>query len=333
MSSTLYNAMDALKHKMMAERGLAETSAQAYIRHLVDMNDGPFRTLSFLHDVKAVVEKLAEKSLSVRRTHYAAAHAALSTQKSPKAVSLTARYKTLLTDNGTAIAAAAPAEGEMTEKEKAKWMNWPDIIKRRNELAKSINAYSKWSEVVPYLLLCLYTKIEPRRNKDWMKMKLAKYKGDMDLTKADNNYNYYDMPKKRFIFNNYKTAKRYGQQIIAVPESLDNDIMLALASHPYGLDFLKSDADVAMLTLLVGSDGKEVSDGFILKALKAALGKPIGSSMLRHIYLSHKYGATVGAVLKETTASAKAMGHSITEQRRYLRAAAAGAGSDNITHE
>ena len=52
----------------------------------------------------------------------------------------------------------------------------------------------------------------------------------------------------------------------------------------------------------------------ITRILNKIFGKKVGSSMLRHIYLSSKYNIT------EMKEDADAMGHSTKEQKDYLKA-------------
>jgi len=44
--------------------------------------------------------------------------------------------------------------------------------------------------------------------------------------------------------------------------------------------------------------------------------KPVSTSLLRHIYLSHKYG---NINLKEMKEDAEKMGHSVAEQMKYVK--------------
>jgi hypothetical protein len=332
---TLMTAMEKLRTDMMSVRGISENTANQYMRHLERLNgDMPFRTLAFLHDPEKVKATLADKSPMVRRTHYAAAHAALSVKKSPQAIKLTRLYKSLMDDNNKDIAAAAPAEGEPTAKEAENWMSWDDIIKRRDEIGKDIADWTGWTR---YLLLCLFTMTEPRRNKDYLRMTVVGGKNTtVDATKFSSEHNYCDINRKRFIFNTYKTAKTYGQQIIDIPPPLLDIIKMYMTFHPGTLaGFGGADVDAWSMPLLSGPavSGQTLREDFITRHLNAALGKKIGCSMLRHIYLSTKF-STVAKIMKDSTATAAAMGHSTATQRGYLRVvAAAGAGSDNITHE
>lgn len=63
------------------------------------------------------------------------------------------------------------------------------------------------------LIFALYTLIPPRRL-DYSNMKIS-YTGTYDT-----NGNYYDFVNKKFIFNDYKTKRHYGQIIADIPSSL-----------------------------------------------------------------------------------------------------------------
>ena len=67
--------------------------------------------------------------------------------------------------------------------------------------------------------------------------------------------------------------------------------------------------------LLVNNDGSPLpSVNSITRLLNRAFGKNIGSSMLRHIYLTSKYKD----VNKEMAKDANAMAHSSAEQKNYI---------------
>lgn len=325
--------MTKLRADMITARGLAESSADLYMRCLTTLAGGSFRTLAFLVDVPAVEAKIADKALTTRKSYYAAAFAALSTKKTPQYVALARRYKALLDGNAEAIVAAAPAEGTKTAREAAAWMDWPDVLAARDALpgrtllAGKTRSFSapEWLQITQYMLLCLYTMIEPRRVKDFQHMVVLPKKAPVPLgyTITDVSLNVLDMPMRRFVFNNYKTAKTYGQQIVAIPDELMTVLAAWWRHHP----LKRSGVPVLEPPLIVDVDGVQPgSDNYICRMLNKALGRKISVSMLRHIYLSHRFGP----MLEETAEAAAAMGHSTATQRTYIRA---GAGDDKISHE
>jgi hypothetical protein len=66
------------------------------------------------------------------------------------------------------------------------------------------------------------------------------------------------------------------------------------------------------MRFLVNADGSALASvNSITRILNKVFGKHIGSSMLRHIYITHKYGDTK----KEMEKDAAAMGHTVAEQQ------------------
>ena len=113
----------------------------------------------------------------------------------------------------------------------------------------------------------------------------------------------------QFVLNDYKTSKRYAEKRIDVPADLSKIIKIWLKHNTSGY-FLVSPKDIT----------KPMSSNEITKALQRISaekfdGKRIGSSMLRHIYLSHKYSD----VLKQKQADADKMGHSVAQQNDYVK--------------
>jgi hypothetical protein len=66
----------------------------------------------------------------------------------------------------------------------------------------------------------------------------------------------------------------------------------------------------------VASDGEPiVAVNAITRVLNKVFGKKVGSSLLRHIYLSSKYGDTLAEMKKDSAA----MGHSLEVQKTYIK--------------
>ena len=65
---------------------------------------------------------------------------------------------------------------------------------------------------------------------------------------SDDKFNYLDMDKQQFIFNNYKTQGKYSSVVIKIEDELMQVISLYLSNHPeksklknktYNIHFLK----------------------------------------------------------------------------------------------
>ena len=144
-------------------------------------------------------------------------------------------------------------------------------------------------------------------------MKSFKDYVEMFITKSpqtDETKNYYDIKKNQFIFNVYKTSKKDGKLIIDIPEELTKNLKLYLKYHP-----LKSEIDNNLVPLLVFYNKKPLKDNSITRIWNKIFDKKIGSSMLRHIYLSSKYAP----ILEEQKQDSIMMSHNLQTQKDYIK--------------
>jgi integrase len=150
------------------------------------------------------------------------------------------------------------------------------------------------SKIQDYIIVCLVSGIfiSPRRSKDWTDFKIRK------STDAD-NYLY----KNQFVFNNYKTSKTYGQQVVQCPKELLTILKKWISVNP--TDYLLFDSKFHQLT----------SPQFTHK-LNNIFGKGVGSSQMRKTYLSDKFGSIhdTEADMKKT---ASEMGTSSETMKEY----------------
>jgi hypothetical protein len=130
------------------------------------------------------------------------------------------------------------------------------------------------------------------------------------------DFNYLDFAgtaaPARFVFNKYKTAKKHGQQMIDVPAELASVLSLYLKHNPLRPAGRKKTFEYPFL---VNANGEQLTAvNAITRLLNKVFGKKVGSSLLRHIYLSSKYN------IDEMKDDAEKMGHTVSTQRDYLRA-------------
>lgn len=163
---------------------------------------------------------------------------------------------------------------------------------------KSALDMSDLQKIQNYILLALTGGIyqAPRRSLDF----LIKYK-DYD----SNTDNYVDMKKKVFFFNNYKTVKSNGPQTIEIVKPLLAILKKWISVLPETQDYLLFDVK-----------GGALQPSQITHRLNNIFGKPISTSMLRHVYLTSKF-ANVN--LKDLTDTATAMGNSPMVALEYVK--------------
>lgn len=197
---------------------------------------------------------------------------------------------------------------EYNEKQKANLMTLKEIEQKRVDLIKGLNTFTtreNYDKLLNHLILSLYTMTPPRRNLDYFKMEIAKNPSEIEDGK---NYLLWTRKAKQFVFQEYKTAKKYGKEVIPIPEGLS-----------YVIDFyLKHREKIALSSkqfLVKYGDLDLENSNEITRRLNNVLGKKIGASMLRHIYLTETLGDTV-AKMEELATD---MGHSVSQQRDYIK--------------
>jgi integrase len=307
-----------LAKQLVTERKVAESTANAYVKVLYALNDKkPFKNLTFLKATDAIDKRIAEYAESTQRAVVASIVSVLSLFKDKPTFKkpYTHYYDAMMAKSK--VAREVEAKNEKTETQKTNWLSWEDVEKHQKDLDEKVGKFAKSKVLTPaeyetllqMMVLALYTDIQPRRNQDYLDMYVVK-KYSETLPK---DKNYLDLATKRFIFHKYKTAKKYGVQTEEVPERLWATLALYLKQHPLWKAVAnRKDA----VKLLVSHSGEPiVAVNAITRILNRIFGKKVGSSMLRHIYLSDKYGDTLTEMKKDS----EAMGHSLGVQKNYIK--------------
>ena len=168
-----------------------------------------------------------------------------------------------------------------------------------------------FDELTNFLILSLYTLIQPRRNKDYALMKLSH-------NKEDDNFNYVTMDKKikkaMFILNKYKTDKKYHSVEIDIPNTLKEILILYLKFHPHRNQLQEPNYDFHLLVDKQGEPFKNSTE--ITKRLNKIFDKKISSSLLRNIYLTGKYSGVMEELQKDTKAMATSVS---TAMNNYIK--------------
>jgi hypothetical protein len=312
-------------HKRLCEKtygdppkNLSDSTASTYIKTMTILNNKtPFKNLSFLKKTDEIMKKVAEYAESTQKTLLASITSVLSLEKDKAGYKKTYKF---YYDKMMEKSKAAKVEGgkvEANDKQTENWLTWEDIVKKLAELKEQTEAFAKvkhlsapqFHTLLSYLILSLYVYVPPRRNQDYLGMDVFKALKKDNLEELPKDKNYLIVLKgvpTEFVFNVYKTSKTYGQQKVAIPDSLKEVIKVYLGHL--------GDKAKSFKLLRTGSsrENMEQANG-ITRILNKVFGKKIGSSMLRHIYLSSKYDIT------EMSKDAEDMGHSLEEQKAYIK--------------
>jgi len=296
-------------------RQMGENTASAYIKTLYNLNDKkPFKNLAFLKKSDDIMKKISEYAESTQKTLISTLASVLSLEKDKTGYKKTYKfyYDKMMEKSKSANEVDT---SKKTTKQEDNWIEWDKVMEKYNEMSKEAlsNKKATLETLLPVVVLGLYTESPPRRNQDYLQMVVARVykKTKLEDLPTDKNYLTLDTTgnPKEFIFNKYKTSKTYGKQVIPINKNLSVVLKAYFKVHPLAKD--KKNKEFAFL---IGPDSHPITaDNSITRILNKIFGKNVGSSMLRHIYLSSKYN------INSMTADSEAMAHSLTQQKDYLK--------------
>ena len=309
-----------LGRDLMKARNVAERTAHAYIKSLYALNGKkPFKNLTFLKKTDDIDKLIGEYAESTQRSLYATLTSILSMYKDKAGYKkVFQHYNDKMTERVEEKREAEKEGVVKTKKQTDNWLSWDDVESRKAELRgglvsgnkRSIDA-AEYEKLLQFVVLALYTEVQPRRNQDYLDMYIVKKWTEAMPT----DKNYLDVAGKRFVYNKYKTAKKWGAQYQEIPEPLWEVLQLFFKYHPLWKGPAKRKADP--VKLLVMADGTPLTAvNAITRLLNKVFDKKVGSSMLRHIFLTDKYKDTLEEMKKDSLA----MGHSTAQQRDYVLA-------------
>jgi integrase len=265
------------------------------------------------------VDKLSKYKENTKRNFLISIVSILSLSPKPMLKKLHDKYYSLMMQKNSDIKKDVKPN-ELTETQEKNWISWKDVEEKYKALEIEVDALSskkdlsesEYNTLLSYAILSLYIHQAPRRNKDYQIM-LVTNKYNVDLSK---DRNYLDLDNKTFIFNDYKTVSKYGTQHVAISNALWSALTKYFKHHPKLTVSKKNVSSKALEYFLVYKDNSPLDKvNSITRILNKVFGKAIGSSMLRHIYLTGKYGE----VLDEQKKDALDMAHSEAMQKDYIK--------------
>jgi len=203
--------------------------------------------------------------------------------------------------------------GVISDKQKPNFATMEEIDKMLKELKSEVNVIKKKSKlnktdkstVKAWILFNMLIRIPTRNDAANMLYITQKdYKKLSDDDKKQHNYLVNERNNLKFIYNQYKTSKKWGENIISVPPELKPMIRSYIKIMGYNLG-----DNIFPLT-------RNALSQLLVKTSKRILDKKISSTILRKIYMSDKYSDMKDEMEKD----AKIMGHSVaTGQSVYTK--------------
>jgi hypothetical protein len=290
---------------------ISASSRKLYTFNLTKLNNGKeIKNLNFLGKPE-IMGKLENLKPNTKRTYIIAIVSSLKDRPEAKYKKLYNKYYEMLIEVNKDL----KTNNTKTEKQEENWMSQDEVATKCENLMEIVPkiqgkrklSEAEYKELLDAVILGLYCLQSPRRNKDYTDMLIVKGVPD------DKEYNYLDTKGMKWVFNNFKTQKTYKQQVLDIPDELQKLIKVYLKFHPNAKEIKKGQPVHFLMTY----DGKEMTSSTeMTRALNKIFGKKVGSSLLRNIYLTSKYGEQA----KELKEDAKEMGTSVdTASKHYIK--------------
>lgn len=286
---------------------LSEGSLRTYTSIIVNVGkqmDKDYDPEGVVKDYEAIIAHLAPLKPSIRKTKLACLIVFISkTEGNEKAIE--EFRKVMMEDKKEAV--EEENKQELTERQEEGWMSWDDVLDRYKVLEKeAVKLFKKPSldkeefhRLQLYVLLSCLVLLPVRRSLDWVSFKLR------NVNEQEDNFLTYDKRKPTLVFNDYKTKRTYGQQRLPIDTKLANILTKWADKSPHD-------------SLLMNYHQKRsINATQLTQLLHGFFDKPISTSLLRHIYLTHLHKGT--PAIKEMAQTATNMAHSIPQQLDYVK--------------
>ena len=195
----------------------------------------------------------------------------------------------------------------VTPAEDEKWLDWKDILKVRDDM-KPKDAVLERSDAFKtfqnYMILCLYTMIEPQRL-DFSPMHFV----NADTGSKTENICVLNDTGAYFIFNAYKSEKKYGQRRIDAPAELLAVLRKWRSITTSDWLITKTDRVTPLSDVMLGQR--------IQAIFNAAIGKKTSVDIIRHSYVSYMRQNEMKLLDKEKMS--KNMAHSTETNEKYRK--------------
>jgi len=295
-----------------ARPNISDNSIKQYMSSLRTLNGGsavPINNVDFLKDFDVVMEKLKEKKPTTIKNYMNAIIVVLGALKMDDV--LIKQYEAVR-DKLNGQYSEEQATHQKSEAQEKNWVDYDDYVKKVDELGERLDDVKKkaeWSNddvrrFQEYLIAKLYT-VYPLRN-DYVMKVVSKAEFNKLSEKDKEQMNYLVVPSNGhtmfFVLNEYKTRRKYGEKRVFI---MDAEVQKVLRL------WLKRTSHSSLFVDPIKGFDKPADSSTITKILTTMSkrefgGKSVGSSLLRHMYLSSKYADTV----KEMEKDADMMGHS-----------------------
>ncbi|HIB90434.1 TPA: hypothetical protein EYO57_25150 [Candidatus Poribacteria bacterium] len=326
MFNVKQNINTALTDRIMEKRKCKRSSCRVYSSNLRRINkefsEEPFTVnLKWLQkDAKVILAKIKRlSSVNKQRNFVSASLIGFDLLKDTKNQEVYNAYLKVLNKKKAEL----QRSGEMTEKEKQKFVPWKQIIKLRRLLGREVNLsrlYQRekvtkkdFQKLQRYLVLMLMTELPPVRN-EYADVTIMTDKEQKEST--GKNVLLTSRGGYKFIWVKYKTAGTYGKIVIFVPK-YSKSLQRLLVKHVKYLRKHFPGNKALLLNQNFGPLTRNALTKYLQRLFKTYFKKNVSTTAIRQSFLTNRYSKSA---LEEHSDIARAMGHSrATQQADYVK--------------
>ena len=269
----------------------------------------------FITDIDAVEDSLKHLSYLSQRNMYNAIIVLLLALNSDEDYDETLKDYQQIRDVLNDQYSTEQSEGKVLDSQKDKLVNISVIEEmietmKKEILVRKLKTKTKLTQnditlVRAYTLYSMLVRIPTRNDfSNLLYISQTQYKKLKDTEKEQNNYLVDQRGNMKIILNQYKTAKKYGENVI----SIDADLKKIINSYIKIMDFKITDNIFPL--------SRNALTQLLTKTSEKYIGKKISTTAIRKSYLSSKYGD----LKKEMEADAVLMGNSVgVQQSTYVK--------------
>jgi hypothetical protein len=259
----------------------------------------------FLNNPKDVGDKLSDLHYTSVRNMYNAIIILLMALNSSKKYDKLIKNYSDLRDELNDKYIEEQKSGIISEKQKPNFASMEEIEKMLKQLKSEVNVIKKKSKlnktdkstVKAWILFNMLIRIPTRNDaSNMLYISQKDYKKLSDDDKKQHNYLVDERNNLKFIYNQYKTSKKWGELVVPVPV----DLKPMIRSYIKIMDYKIGD-NIFPLT-------RNALSQLLVKTSKRILNKNISSTMIRKIYMSDKYSD----MKQEMEKDAKILGHDVS---------------------
>jgi hypothetical protein len=317
--------MEQIKKKIrIAKPDIQESSANAYARSLMTIHTrlglvGAQDDFDYLRETEAVIDLLEKYKPNTRKNFLNAIIIALKCEGAPS--KSCSEYESLR-DHYNEMYFDSQKENKMSKTMQENWVPWTKYEKmvayfgkevKRARLRRRTDLTARELRTLGDFVMVRFYQDYPVRN-DIHNVRIVSQRQYEKSDAGSENYLVRSGNNMRLVLRDYKTASTYGDKSIELNgplSSLLRDYILA-RDHPTWL-FGHNDSEEPASSQMITRRLQRITND--------RLGRKLGSNMLRHMYLSDRYGnsETIN-LLEQMKKDADVMGHSVqTQQGIYVK--------------